>query len=80
LPVWPRHSRSCTGRAQRTATAAARADPAGLRIDRYPYAEAVHTGDIKVYLTGLGTVTPGNRVTVRTQVDGQLMQVALEEG
>jgi membrane fusion protein, multidrug efflux system len=43
-------------------------------------AEAVRSGDIKVYLTGLGTVTPRNMVTVRTQVDGQLMRVAFQEG
>jgi multidrug efflux system membrane fusion protein len=43
-------------------------------------AEAVRRGEIHVYLTGLGTVTPRNTVTVRTQVNGQLMRVAFQEG
>jgi multidrug efflux system membrane fusion protein len=37
-------------------------------------------GDMGVYLTGLGTVTALETVTVRTQVDGQLMTVAFKEG
>jgi membrane fusion protein, multidrug efflux system len=35
---------------------------------------------VGVYLTGLGTVTPLNMVTLRTRVDGQLMTVRFEEG
>jgi len=42
--------------------------------------EPVRTGEIHVYLTGLGTVTPRNTVTLRTRVDGQLLRVAFEEG
>jgi len=37
-------------------------------------------GDLPVYLTGLGTVMPVKTVTVRTRVDGQLVNVAYREG
>src|ERR1035437_3354689 len=37
-------------------------------------------GDMRVYLTGLGTVTALNTVTVRSRVDGQLLNVAFREG
>jgi membrane fusion protein, multidrug efflux system len=36
--------------------------------------------DVPYYLTGLGTVTAFNTVTVHTRVDGQIMQVFFKEG
>ncbi len=54
---------------------------------RAPTARAVpvvtviaRSGDLPVYLTGLGTVTPLNTVTVRSRVDGQLMRTLFQEG
>lgn len=37
-------------------------------------------GNMPVYLQGLGTVTPFNTVTVKTRIDGQLINVAFREG
>ncbi len=43
-------------------------------------ATRAHKGDIGVYLTGLGAVTPIYTVTVKSRVDGQLMQIHYKEG
>jgi membrane fusion protein, multidrug efflux system len=41
---------------------------------------SVQQRDVPYYLTGLGTVTAFNTVTVHTRVDGQIMQVFFKEG
>ncbi|HTO74939.1 MAG TPA: MdtA/MuxA family multidrug efflux RND transporter periplasmic adaptor subunit [Thermoanaerobaculia bacterium] len=69
----------------RSGSKEARADASGK--GRNPAARAVpvlvataRTGDVGVYLTGLGTVVPLATVTVRSRVDGQLVRVAFQEG
>ncbi len=61
-------------RAQREADARAR--PKAVSV----MTSVARTGDMPVYLTGLGTVTALNTVTVRSRVDGQLLNVAYREG
>src|SRR5947207_4240018 len=41
---------------------------------------AAQRGDLPVYFNGLGTVTAFNTVTVRSRVDGQIVNVAFKEG
>lgn len=43
-------------------------------------AASARTGEMPVILTGLGTVTAFNTVTVKSRVDGELMRVAFQEG
>jgi multidrug efflux system membrane fusion protein len=43
-------------------------------------ASTIGTGDIRVIVNALGTVTPIATITVQTQIDGQLMEVAFTEG
>ena len=43
-------------------------------------AATIGTGDIRVIVNALGTVTPIATITVQTQIDGQLMEVAFTEG
>ena len=43
-------------------------------------AAASRRGDLSIFLTGLGSVTAYNTVTIRTRVDGQLIKVAFTEG
>ena len=42
--------------------------------------KSAYTRDVPVYLTGLGSVTPTYNVTVKTQIDGQLLKVYFKEG
>lgn len=62
-------------------SAGANGKQAGNQARRMPVAVAeAKTQDVEVLLTGLGSVSPLNSVTVKSRVDGQLMQVLFREG
>jgi membrane fusion protein, multidrug efflux system len=69
--LWPR----ITG-AKSAAASKAGATPAAIPV----VAATARKGDIGVYYSGLGAVTPLATVTVKTRVDGQLMSVRYREG
>jgi multidrug efflux system membrane fusion protein len=62
----------------RSAAGAQASVPASPRVP--VVAAAARTRDVGVYLSGLGTVTPLNMVTVRSRVDGELIGVHFQEG
>ncbi len=60
---------------------AAAAQTAGKSAPAIPVvATQATTGNIGVYVTGLGAITPLSTVTIRSRVDGQLMGVHFKEG
>jgi multidrug efflux system membrane fusion protein len=63
-------------RKRQRSEADAKARPRGVSV----VTVSARTGDLPVYLTGLGTVTALNTVTVRSRVDGELATVAFREG
>ena len=57
------------------------AQGANLRLPSVPVVAAkTRKGDIGVYYTGLGAVTPIYTVTIKSQISGYLMQVLYKEG
>lgn len=55
------------------------ADAAGSRVVSVVTATA-KTGNMGVYLSALGTVTPFQTVTIRARVDGHIVKIAFQEG
>jgi membrane fusion protein, multidrug efflux system len=64
-----------------TATQTPKGPGKGQQTAAQPVAVAtIGTGDIRVIVNALGTVTPIATVTVKTQVNGQLLSVGFDEG
>ena len=66
---------------QETQKAATQAQAARAGRRSVPVATVpARSGDIPIYLRGLGSATPFNTVTVKSRVDGQLMAIHFQEG
>jgi multidrug efflux system membrane fusion protein len=77
LGAWIAHGRQARVQQARPPAGAA----AGLQARSVPVVVApVRTGDLSVFLTALGSVTPLNTVTVKSRVDGQLLRTHFTEG
>ncbi len=63
---------------QKAATSAPKSSKKGGNVP--VVAIGARRGDIPVYLTGLGSVTAFNTVTVKSRVDGEVVKIAFKEG
>ena len=63
-----------------TQKAAPKGPPAGMAPSTPVKVEAARLQDLDIYLRGLGTVTALNTVTVRSRVQGELLEVKFKEG
>jgi multidrug efflux system membrane fusion protein len=80
--VWYYRSARATSQAQDSASAVAkgRSGPSQGGFIVPVVVATAQRGDLPVYFNGLGTVTAFNTVTVRSRVDGQLINVSFTEG
>ncbi len=68
-------------RADENAAAQAKAAAAAAQMAAVPVtAVTAEIGTMNHYLTALGTVTPLNTVTIKTRVNGEIMEVLFKEG
>ncbi len=65
---------------QNAAANSVKGGKAGAAVVTPVVAVKATTGNIGVYVTGLGAITPIYTVTVKSRVDGQLMSVHFQEG
>ena len=72
--LWMRRAKQVSSAQSAAASASAEARPVPVVVTR------VLQADVPIYLEGLGTVTPLNTVSVRSQIDGRLDSVAFKEG
>jgi multidrug efflux system membrane fusion protein len=63
-----------------TQKAAPKGPPAGMTPSTPVKVEAARVQDLDIYMRGLGTVTALNTVTVRSRVQGELLEVKFKEG
>src|SRR4051794_4120855 len=55
--------------------------PTAMALPPVPVvAEAVKSGNVPIYLRGIGTVQAYNTDTIRAQIQGQITQIAFKEG
>ncbi|WP_312950518.1 MdtA/MuxA family multidrug efflux RND transporter periplasmic adaptor subunit [Superficieibacter sp.] len=79
--VWFWHGRSTSETASATTKPAAGGRHAQRSAQLAPVQAATATSEsVPRYLSGLGTITAANTVTVRSRVDGQLMAIHFQEG
>jgi multidrug efflux system membrane fusion protein len=74
---WPKGTNTAGSTTSPGATGGKKGRGAGLTP---VVATKARRGNIGVYITGLGSVTPINTVTLKSRVDGQLMKVNYTEG
>lgn len=78
--LWGPHATQGQAKVSAATTATSADNGAGSKDAVPVVAATTRTGDMGVYLSGLGTVTPLYTVTVHSRVDGELVDVAFQEG
>ncbi|WP_279045305.1 MdtA/MuxA family multidrug efflux RND transporter periplasmic adaptor subunit [Cedecea davisae] len=78
---WRSHTASSDAQSQAKGQSHSQGGRRGMRGALAPVQAAAATSEaVPHYLTGLGTITAANTVTVRSRVDGQLLAIHFQEG